>query len=47
VAAAVRGLAADGVVIASPAALEGRDRGRVALPTASGDDRPRPRRGRG
>lgn len=33
VAEAVRGLARDGVVVASPAALEGRDRGRVAFPT--------------
>jgi A/G-specific adenine glycosylase len=32
VADAVRGLHGDGVVAASPAALEGRDRGRVALP---------------
>jgi A/G-specific adenine glycosylase len=32
VAAAVRGLAADGVVVAGPAALAGRPRGRVAFP---------------
>lgn len=47
VAAAVRGLAADGVVVASPAALEGRDRGRVAFPTGSPDRiAPRTRRDR-